>query len=564
MRLWRLILNLAVVILSVPLFAQQPSADVQTRRLRQLYESYAKKYRFYDDTRPIIVPQIFSVQWENAYTAEKEQQRFCEAPIQSPRGLYALRYSPLGPDEVRVSQRLVIIEYLDQVRDGRPLFVPYIRSVIPDRDSAAYDIDTLYRHLSTKDFSGIVCYSDLGGRLITVGRFVKGKIRAHEFIATQKSSAAKLVNVANTILYGTTLHAYSDTMSAVFDTPKNLNGRELYAGNDSTTKVAYDLERCPICCEYIDDDYRQCHENHLLLYISPYFGNLISRQMADGTLFMGSQPTVYNYNKGVIMPSEIERTKNRRISFDSLCRAYADRPIGPLFDSLTTRYQDNIYFLKHTTDDISYRIAPITHHSFISTDTRLGAPITAVEMMKKIDQGRCFIVDSRSKDSLNKRCYRAYDILDDERIVQRDLYFIPDMFNQRTDRVLCDSIYISKDAYACDSYIVPRATFDLNDSRVVDLEKFSSENDYVAINALLEPRGRWLEWAPRQYVFKGSGDDPVYLIDRAEMTDSTIVVRQVFIVKSGAVDDRRTKENPQAGIIFDDELLDTDIKLLLD
>ena len=551
MRSARLILGLLAVVLYVQGFAQQLSVDGQARRSRLLYEAYAKTHRLYDDARPLIVPQIYSVQWEYAYVDEKEQQSFCEAPIQSQRGVYALRFDSLGPYEARVSQRLVMIEYLDRVTNGRALFVPYIRSVIPDRAWAAYNIDTLYNHQFTDHFSGIVCYSNLAGALITVSRFVKGEHQSQSFLADKKSSRAKTVNRSNAILKGATLYEYSDTMSPEFNIPKELNGRMVYVGNRSKTGVAYDLERCPICCEYIIDDNSRCHEDHLLLYVSPtesmYRGSVVSRRVFDGTLFLGLRPN--SYNKHYVSPAELRATKSRQLSLGTLFSNYDGRPMRPLFDSLMSRCRDNIYLLRRaagtmTPEDTPYIVAPITHYSFIPADEPLGESISAEEMMAKIDQGRCFVIDSRLKGHLAARCYRDYEILGDDRIAQRDIYFLYDMFNQMVDRDLCDSIYISNGAYISDSYIVPRAAFDLNDPRVVDLDRFVAENDYEAVNALLEPRGRWLEWAPRRYVFKGSGDDPVYLIDRAEMSDSTVLVRRVFIIKRPPVDDRQTKADP--------------------
>ncbi|MBR4149630.1 MAG: hypothetical protein IKT94_05805 [Rikenellaceae bacterium] len=191
MRSARLILGLLAVVLYVQGFAQQLSAEVQTRKSRLLYEAYAKTHRLYDDAHPLLVPQTYSAQWTYAYVAEKEQQYFCEAPIQSQRGLYALRFDSLGPYAVRVSQRLVMIEYLDRVTNGRPLFVPYIRSVIPDRACASYNIDTLYNHQNTDNFSGIVCYSKLTGALINVSRFVNGEYKFQSFLADKKSPIAK-------------------------------------------------------------------------------------------------------------------------------------------------------------------------------------------------------------------------------------------------------------------------------------------------------------------------------------------------------------------------------------
>ena len=560
MRSARLILGLLAVVLYVQGFAQQLSAEVQTRKSRLLYEAYAKTHRLYDDAHPLLVPQTYSAQWTYAYVAEKEQQYFCEAPIQSQRGLYALRFDSLGPYAVRVSQRLVMIEYLDRVTNGRPLFVPYIRSVIPDRACASYNIDTLYNHQNTDNFSGIVCYSKLTGALINVSRFVNGEYKSQSFLADKKSPIAKNVNKSNAILKGTTLYEYSDTKSAVLNIPKELNGRMVYVGDCSKTEVAYDLERCPICCEYITDNKR--HEDHLLLYVSPsevrYSGYIMPRRVFDGTLFLGSLPN--SFNKQYVSPAELRATKSRQLSLGTLFSDYDGQPMRPLFDSLMSRYRDNIYFLKRAAGtmapkDAPYIVTPITHYSFIPADVPLGESISAEEMMAKIDQGRCLVIDSKSKDRLAVKCFRNYEILGDDRIAQCDIYFLKDMFHQTADRDLCDSIYISNGAYTSDSYIVPRATFDLNDPRVVDLDRFIAENDYEEVNVLLEPRGRWLELVSRRYVFNGCGDDPVYLIDRAEMTDSTVLVRQVFIIKRHPVDDRRTKADPQAGIIVDDDFL---------
>lgn len=284
------------------------------------------------------------------------------------------------------------------------------------------------------------------------------------------------------------------------------------------------------------------------------YGSVISRKVADGTLILGTQPTTNNYNKEFITPAELHDAKIRRVSLDSLCNASPDRPMRAMFDSIMARYRGNVYFIKRakrspTQKDTTYLIEPLTHYTLVRADATFGTPITADALMAKIERGRCFVLDSRKANYF--RPY--YRFLSKDRVAIHSVYSCYDMFHQSVDRSLSDSTYIDNGNYINDAYIVPRATFDLNDPRVVDLDRFSSENDYVAINALLDPRGRWMErYNAARYVYKGSGDDPVYLIDRAEMTDSTIVVRQVQIIKHGGVDDRRTKDNPRAGIIFDE------------
>lgn len=562
MRSLRFILSLIALLFSVSMFAQQASSNgAQRRYLQRLYESSVSQLHPYSGEQALIVPRSYSVQWEQAYTAEKEQQLFCEVPIRSARGLYALRSDQSGSYEVRVSQRLVVIEFLDRLEDGRTIYVPYIRSIIPDRVCDSDNIDTLYNHLSTNNFSGIECYSDLAGCLITISRYYKGKQRESIFVAGRKALQSDL----NEILRRATLYSYSDTMSVTHNTPKKLNGRLVYSGDLSSTSVAYDLERCPICCKYISDENSSadkiCSGDHLLLEISPSesatYGSVVSRKVADGTLIIGSQPTSHHYNDDFITAAELQNAKCRHVSLDSLCQAYADRPMRPMFDSIMARHRGNVFLIRRakrspTQKEITYLIESLTHFTLVSADATFGTPITADALMAKIEQGRCFVLDSRKATY-----FRPYfRFLSKDRVAIHRVYRCSDMFHQSVDRSLSDSTYIANGNYINDAYIVPRATFDLNDPRVVDLDKFSSENDYIAINALLDPRGRWMErYNAARYIYKGSGDDPVYLIDRAEMNDSTIVVRQVQIIKSGGVDDRRTKDDPQAGIIVDDEIL---------